>query len=143
MYFWTYRLQKTSLDKCLKSPVSGDSSRSNMVKGPLKGLLKSERQHLYHIYWSLRWQFRMKKNLSVICKILEVFVDPLTDDNKYSHLKETMNSNIFRGNYFKKKRFSQVFFAFCKFRFNFEHSQEKGNPHRWRIFELTDSEKGG
>ena len=28
----------------------------------------------------------MKKNLSLICKILEVFVDPLTDDNKYSHL---------------------------------------------------------
>ena len=34
MYFWAYRLWKTWLDKRLKSPVSEDSSTSNMVKGP-------------------------------------------------------------------------------------------------------------
>ena len=32
MYFWTYGLQKTWLDKCLKSPLSEDSLKSNMVK---------------------------------------------------------------------------------------------------------------
>ena len=31
MYFSTYELQKTWLDKCLKSPVSEDPPRSNMV----------------------------------------------------------------------------------------------------------------
>ena len=34
MYFWTYGLRKTWLDKCLKSPVLEDASTSNMVNGP-------------------------------------------------------------------------------------------------------------
>ena len=34
MYFRTYWLRKTWLDKCLKSRVSEDPSRSNMVSGP-------------------------------------------------------------------------------------------------------------
>ena len=34
MYFWTYRLRKMRLDKCLKSPVLEDSSTSNMVNVP-------------------------------------------------------------------------------------------------------------
>ena len=33
MYFWTYRLRKTWLDKCLKSPILEKPSRSSMVKG--------------------------------------------------------------------------------------------------------------
>ena len=33
MYFWSYGLQKTWLDKCLKSPVSEDPSTSDMVNG--------------------------------------------------------------------------------------------------------------
>ena len=33
MYFLTYGLQKTSMDKCLKSPVSDDPSASNMLNG--------------------------------------------------------------------------------------------------------------
>ena len=34
MYFWTYGLRNTWLDKCLKSPVSEDPSASNTTKGP-------------------------------------------------------------------------------------------------------------
>ena len=34
MYFRTYWLRKTWLDKCLKSRVLEDPSRSNMVSGP-------------------------------------------------------------------------------------------------------------
>ena len=33
MYFRIYRLEKACLDNCLKSPVSEDPSRSNMVNG--------------------------------------------------------------------------------------------------------------
>ena len=33
-FFLTYGLRKTWLDKCLKSPVSEDPSKSNMVNGP-------------------------------------------------------------------------------------------------------------
>ena len=34
MYFRNYGLKKPWLDKCLKSPVSEDPSKSNMVNGP-------------------------------------------------------------------------------------------------------------
>ena len=34
MYFQNYVLRKTWLDQCLKSPVSEDPSKSNMVNGP-------------------------------------------------------------------------------------------------------------
>ena len=34
MYFWSYGLQKTWLDKCLKNPVSEHPSASTMVNGP-------------------------------------------------------------------------------------------------------------
>ena len=33
MYSWTYRLRKTWLDKCLKSPVWEEPSRGNMING--------------------------------------------------------------------------------------------------------------
>ena len=35
MYFWTDGLRKMWLDKCIKKPVSEDTSTSNMVN-PLK-----------------------------------------------------------------------------------------------------------
>ena len=34
MYFRNYGLPKTFLDQCLKSPVSEDSTKSNMVNTP-------------------------------------------------------------------------------------------------------------
>ena len=34
MYFFTYKLRKTCVDKCLKSPITEESSTSNIVKGP-------------------------------------------------------------------------------------------------------------
>ena len=51
-------------------------------------LLKSERQHLYHIYWSLWRKLSWKKSLLMICKILGLLVNPLTADDKYSLLNE-------------------------------------------------------
>ena len=47
-------------------------------------LLKSERQHIYHIYWSVLTQISWKKFPWVICKILGLFVNALTADDKYS-----------------------------------------------------------
>ena len=34
MYFQNYGLSKTWLDQCLKSPVSQDPTKSNMVNAP-------------------------------------------------------------------------------------------------------------
>ena len=49
-------------------------------------LLKSERQHLYHIYWYLIRQLSCKKSLLMICKILTQFLNTTTADGKYSFL---------------------------------------------------------
>ena len=56
------------------------------VKGP-QTLLKSEEQNLKHIYWWLWRQLSWKKYLLVICKVLRLFVNALTADDKYSILK--------------------------------------------------------
>ena len=47
-------------------------------------LLKSEWQHLYHIYWSLWRILEFKKSLFLIFKVLGLFVNPLTGEHKYS-----------------------------------------------------------
>ena len=45
-------------------------------------LLRSERQKLYHIYWSLSGQLSWKKSILVICKVLTMFINKLTPDDK-------------------------------------------------------------
>ena len=52
-------------------------------------------------------------------------------------LTEAIYCNIL-GN---EKVFLNFFFAFSKFRFNFEHFQKKDDPHNWCIFDLTDSQE--
>ena len=49
-------------------------------------LLKFEWQHLYHIYLSLRRQVRRRKPLLVIWKILGLFVNTVTTNDRYSLL---------------------------------------------------------
>ena len=46
-------------------------------------LLQSERQLLYYIYQSMWRQLRWKKSLLVIYKILRLFVNTLTADDKH------------------------------------------------------------
>ena len=108
MYFWTYRLLKTWLDKSLRSPVSEDPS-SNMVNGP---------------------KYCWKLNRSTFT----IFIDPCEDNYgrkslpewyaKPSHfllthwlplisilfLTKTIYRNIFRCNYLRNKKY---FLNFC------------------------------
>ena len=124
MNFWTYGLQKTWLDKCLKSPVWEDPFTSNMVNS-LK-LLKSERLHLYHIYWSRWTKLRRKKSLWVICNILGLFINALAAEGQYSLLiRSTLLQHFEMQLSMKRKIFPQFLFAFSKFGFSFEHCQER------------------
>ena len=100
-------------------------------------MLKSERQQLYHIDWSLWRQSSLKKSTLVIWKILWLLFDPLTVDDKYALLN--------RGNLLqhfqiqlshKRKIFSEFSFAFSKFRFNFKHFQNKRWPS-WLMYFWT------
>ena len=106
-------------------------------------LSKSGQQHLYHIYWSLWKQFSWKKSLLVIFKILGLFLNPLSADDKYYLLKRGNLLQHFQIQLSRKRNIlSQFFFfEFPKFRFNFEHFQKKDDLHSWCIFELTYSEK--
>ena len=80
----------------------------------------------------------------MIWKILGLFVNPLTADDKNCLLKRGDSLQHFQMHLSeKRKTFSHFFFffvAFSKFRFNFEHFQKKDDAHRSCIFELTDSE---
>ena len=49
-------------------------------------LFKSERRHLYHIYWSQQTQLISKNSLLVIRRMLSVFYNTVTADDKYSLL---------------------------------------------------------
>ena len=111
---------------------------------PAETLLKSQRRHLYHVYWSLLREFRLKKSLWVICKILGLFVNQLTTDNKYSLVNRHILWQDFQMQLPRKgKTFFRLFFAFCKLIFNFENFPKEGEPHSWCIFKLTVCERRG
>ena len=93
-----------------------------------KTLLKSWGKHLYHIYWSLWRQFRLKKSLLMICKILGLFFNPLTSDHKYSLLNRGNLLQHFQRQLSKKRKiFSEFFFSlpFSELIFKFDHFQKK------------------
>ena len=87
-------------------------------------LLKSEPHHLYHISCSLWRQFRYRKFLLVICKVLKVFVIILARNDKYSplnsdNLRQPINMQLSQ----KRKTISEFVSGFFKGRLNFEHFQ--------------------
>ena len=87
-----------------------------------KTLLKSERQHLYHIYWSLWTQFSWRMSLLVICKSLGLFLNALMADDKYCLFDRDNLLQFFRCNYLgKKKIFCQFFCALWKSWFKLQH----------------------
>ena len=78
----------------------------------------------------------------VLCKILRLFLNNLTDDDKYSllyrdNLMEPIQILLSQ----KQKTFSHFFSAFLKSTLNFEHFQEEYDPHSRCISKITVSEK--
>ena len=79
----------------------------------------------------------------VLCKFLKLLVKRLTDDEKYSLLyRENFTQPIEMVVSQKQKLFSQFFSAFLKSILNFEHFQNKDDPHSRCGSQLTVSEKG-
>ena len=79
--------------------------------------------------------------MSVLCKILRPFVNTLTDNHKHSllytdNLMKPIQKLLSR----KRKTASEFFSAFFKSTLNFEHSQEKDDPHSPCISKITFSE---
>ena len=109
-----------------------------------KTLLKFERQHIYHIYWSLWRQLTCKKSLLVTCKISKLSPNKLSADGKYSLLKrENLTQPIQMQLSQKQKTFSEFFSKFLRSSLNFEHFGKTNDSHSWGIAEIADSEKHG
>ena len=79
----------------------------------------------------------------MIFKILGLFVNTLTADDKYSLLnRDNLTQSIQTLLSQKPKAFSQFFSSFLKSTLNFEHFQKKDDPHSRCISEITVYEKG-
>ena len=79
----------------------------------------------------------------VLCKILGLFLNTLTDDGKCSLLYRdnlTQHMQILLSQ--KHKTFSQLFSEILKPTLNFEHFQKKDDPHSRCSSQITVSEKG-
>ena len=106
-----------------------------------QALLKSASQHLYHIHRSLPRKLSWKKSLLLTCQILGLLVNTLAADEKYPVLnRDNLTIPIDMQLSEKQKTFSHFFAAFLKSRLSFEHFEKKGDPHSFRISEMTDSE---
>ena len=84
-------------------------------------LLKSEPQYLYRNYWSLWKQLRLKKSLWVIWKILGLFVNLLTADDKYSLRNRGNLLQHFQVHLSQKRKQFSILLLFFFFFFFFLH----------------------
>ena len=79
----------------------------------------------------------------VLCKILGLFVNTLTDDGKYSLLyRDNLTQQIQILLSQKPKTFSKLSSEILKPTLNFEHFQKKVYPHSRCSSQITVSEKG-
>ena len=79
----------------------------------------------------------------VLCKILGLFVNTLTDDGKYSLLyRDNLTQQIQILLSQKPKTFSKLSSEILKPTLNFEHLEKKDDPHSRCSCEITVSEKG-
>ena len=79
----------------------------------------------------------------VLCKILRLFVNTLTADDKYSLLnRDNLTQPIQRLLSQKQKTFSEYFSAFFKSTLNFVHFGKNGDPDSRCISGITVSESG-
>ena len=79
----------------------------------------------------------------VLCKILRLFINTFTDDDKYSLLyRDNLMPSIQILLSQKEKNFFHFFSAFLKFTLNFARFQKKDDPHSRCVSEISISEKG-
>ena len=92
--------------------------------------LKVSQRHLYHTYW---WSIRiwsLKKSLLVIWKMLWLFVNKFTADDKYSpRNRDNFTQLIWIILSQKGKTFSAFFSAVLKSKLNFQTVQKKVDHH--------------
>ena len=109
MYFWSYRLRKTWLDKCLKSLISKEPLRSNMLNGS---------KHSWNLNNSTLTSFidhcesnSIGKSLSYWdAKYYACLVTHWLRMTSILFLIETIYRNIFRSNYLRNEKYFLDFY---------------------------------
>ena len=79
----------------------------------------------------------------MIFEILELFVNTLTTDDKYSsrniqNLTQELQTTIYQ----KQKTFYRIFITFLKSTTNPDNFVKKDESPSWSIYEIIDGEKG-
>ena len=78
-----------------------------------------------------------------LCKFLRLFVNTLTDDDKYFLLyRDNLMQPIQMMLSIKQKTFSELFSAYLKSTLNFAHFLKKDDPHSRCFSQITVSETG-
>ena len=104
-------------------------------------LLKSASQYRHHIHRSLPRKSSWKKSLLLTCQILRLLVNILATNEKSPVLyRDNLTIPILMQLSEKTKSSSACFRAFLKSRLNFEHFENEDHPHKFCIFEVTESE---
>ena len=104
-------------------------------------MLKSASQHLYEIDLLLPSQLSWKKSLLLTCQILGMPVNTLDAYGKYFFLNRvSLTIPIQMQDSQKEKFFCQFLAAFSNLAKISTVLKKKGDPHRFCLFEVTDSE---
>ena len=107
-------------------------------------LLRSARQQLYHIHWSLWGKLSFKKSFFVICEILGLFLDSLTVDGKYFLLDWNNLTQPIQVQLSKKPNFFvNLFLNFWSLDQCLKILKKKYDPYSLCISEITDCERRG
>ena len=107
-------------------------------------MLKSARHHYYPLFSSIQGKLSWKKSPSVWYKILRLFVNALTADDKYSgsfmqNLPQQFKTPLSKN----QKSFSRCFIAFPKCAWNLEHFKKKDEYPSLIISEIIAAERPG
>ena len=103
---------------------------------------KSQWECFYHVFSSISGKLIWKMSPLVLRKILGVFVNISTADDKYrvqycENLPVPIQMQLSQN----RKNVSQFFVPFLKSTSNFQHFRRKDDRHSWCICEITDCEK--
>ena len=134
-------VMQMSKKSCFRRPFYKQHGKWSQI------LMKSARQLLCHIYCTPWKKLSREECLLVICKILRLFFNTWSANEKYSLLnRDTLTQPIEMQLYIKKifcSYFFFFFFTFWKFRPNFEHFVKKDDPHILAISYVTDCKRRG
>ena len=131
--------------------VATETSRRSRFKTPFgnqrvngfQTLLKVARQHYYPFFRWISGKLSRKKTALLISKILRLFANPLTaDDKNPCRDMENFLQQLQRLLSQKRKTLSGVFIAFLRCAWNLEHFEKKGECPSLIISEIIISEWG-